>query len=67
MVRLIDFGFIFKSITIEHNLYLGKDFDEKERLPQRVLLLNAGYMLSCPDVGFEGNKFEDWYINPKYL
>jgi hypothetical protein len=68
MKKLIDAKFIFKSVTIEHNLYIGDEYNEKERIPQRVLLSTAGYKLIFPDVMFGGkNKFEDWWINPKYL
>jgi hypothetical protein len=63
--RLIDFGFEFKIITIEHNSYLG--FDEHEKNPQRELLLNLGYTLECPDVSINGESFEDWWINSKYI
>jgi len=54
----------FKAITIEHNLYVGKGF-EKERKLQRLLLVKKGYKLVYGDVEHGGNKFEDWWINPK--
>jgi len=71
MKRLIEiFGFEFKVITIEHNLYIGEKFNQYERLPQRVLLSLVGYQLAFSDVmcddGLE-NKFEDWWTNPKYI
>ena len=70
MKTLLEFGLEFKAITIEHNLYIGEHFNQQERLPQRTLLSLAGYQLAVPDVvsvdGLE-NKFEDWWINPKYL
>ncbi len=67
---LLEFGFEFKAITIEHNLYIGERFNEQERIPQRTLLSLAGYQLAVPDVASDDgydNKFEDWWINPKYL
>lgn len=67
MQKLILSGYTFKSITIEHNLYGGKEFDERERIPQRKLLIAAGYSLRCPDVAYGGNKFEDWWINDTYI
>jgi hypothetical protein len=59
---LIDFGYQFRAITIEHNLYMGEDFNQAERLPQRELLINNGYKLIMADVEDSGNKFEDWWI-----
>jgi hypothetical protein len=67
MKRLIDFGFKFKTITIEHNLYGGKNFDEQERRPQRALLFQNGYTLLRADASDGVNKFEDWWINKKYI
>lgn len=63
--RLIDFGFEFKVITIEHDAYRG--LDKEERQPQRDLLLEKGYQLVFPDVHHNGCAFEDWWINPKYI
>lgn len=66
--RLLDAGFVFKAITIEHNLYIGERFNRGERLPQRKLLHNMGYILDKPDVAaFDGNIFEDWWVNKKYI
>lgn len=61
MKILIDEGFRFNAITIEHNLYLGEDYNQAERLPQRELLLNNGYKLIIADVDNGGFKFEDWW------
>lgn len=63
--RLIDLGFDFKVITIEHDAYRG--FDKQERQPQRQLLQQRGYQLVFPDVHHNGCAFEDWWINPKYI
>jgi len=57
----------FKAITIEHNLYMGELYNQEDRLPQRKLLLAEGYKFARADVECEGNKFEDWWINPKYF
>lgn len=65
--RLIDTGFNFRAITIEHNLYLGEGFNEAERLPQRELLINNNYKLVREDVEDGGNKFEDWWIGYKAI
>ena len=58
---LLDAGFKFKVITIEHNLYLGENYNQAERLPQRELLLNNRYKLVKADVECENAKFEDWW------
>jgi hypothetical protein len=70
MKRLLDSGFEFKAITIEHNFYISEEFNQRERLPQRELLIQHGYILTHPDVmddDGQNNKFEDWWINPKYI
>lgn len=64
--NLIDSWYIFKAITIEHNLYLGEQYNQAERMPQRELLLSKGYTLARADVetegcDFEHCKFEDWW------
>jgi len=63
--RLIDLGFEFKIITIEHDAYRG--YEQCEREPQRKLLKEQGYLLILPDVKIEGKEFEDWWINPKHF
>jgi hypothetical protein len=65
--RLISFGFIFNSITIEHNLYCGEEYNECERIPQRILLYENGYCLSKSDVENGGNKFEDWWVHSNMM
>ena len=52
--------FEFKVITIEHDSYRG--YEESERIPQRKLLSDTGYILVVQDDGCE-----DWWINPKYI
>lgn len=69
--NFIEAGYDFKALTIEHNAYLGKQFDEFERQPQREYLhgLGKNYDLIRPDVCPEGTTdiFEDWWINTKYI
>jgi len=65
--NLINLGFEFKVITIEHNLYIGEQFNQAERILQRKLLSAKGYKLAHADVEAEGNAFEDWWINKKYI
>ena len=64
---VVHFKLQFKAITIEHNLYMGELYNQEDRLPQRKLLLAEGYKFARADVECEGNKFEDWWINPKYF
>jgi len=67
---IIDKGIECKSITIEHNLYIGEEYNQRERVPQRELLFGKGHVLRYPDVMVDDglfNKFEDWWINPKYI
>lgn len=58
----------FKIITIEHDSYR---FTDVPRNVQRKILKNAGYHLLCGDLTcpplYEGQYFEDWWINPKYI
>lgn len=65
--NIMSFQFEFKCITIEHNRYIGEEYNQQERLPQRELLLRLGYTLAVSDVKNGGESFEDWWINPKYL
>jgi hypothetical protein len=68
--NLLEAGFEFKAITIEHNYYISEEFNQRERLPQRELLLSKGYALAKGDVMDDDgqfNKFEDFWINPKYI
>lgn len=60
----------FKIITMEHDGYLGEEYINKEKIPQRELLKNNGYILLCADVSHikDPNSFyEDWWINPEYF
>ena len=65
--KIIDEGFEFKVITIEHDVHI-EGFDEMERIPQRKLLTQLGYVLVCGNVSVCCKvPFEDWWINPKYI
>lgn len=63
--RILNCGFVFKIITIEHDSYRG--YEKTERDPQRELLTQAGYHLFLPDVSDHGLAFEDWWIHPEYI
>ena len=68
--KIIESNYTFKIITIEHDAYIGDEFVNKERIPQRELLNSKGYNLICADVShelFKNNPFEDWWINPEYF
>ena len=62
---IMDQGFHFKLISIEHDAYRG--YEKTERDPQRKLLRSLGYELHKPDVEFNGKPFEDWWINPSLI
>lgn len=63
--KIIEYGYEFKVITIEHDIYRGLELSERE--PQRKLLNQLNYVLVCSNVSLSGNPFEDWWINPKYI
>lgn len=63
--HLLKYGFNFKIITIEHDVYCVHE--SLERTPQRELLTSLGYILLYPDVKDGNIEFEDWWINPKYI
>lgn len=68
--KIINSEFEFKSITLEHDSYIGQSFIEQEKLPQRKLLEEKGFFLLCADVSpqkFPNFPFEDWWINKKYF
>lgn len=67
---IIETGYEFKIITIEHDSHLGKEFVENEKTPQRKLLKEKGYILLCSDVShkdYPNDYYEDWWINPKFF
>jgi hypothetical protein len=60
----------FKIITIEHDSYLGGDYELNEKIPQRKILEKHGYKLVCSDVSQKQNPnlyYEDWWVNEKYF
>jgi hypothetical protein len=60
----------FKIITIEHDSYLGDNYELNEKIPQREILKKYGYKLICSDVSQEKNPdlyYEDWWVNEKYF
>jgi len=61
--NLLRHGVSFRVATIEHDAYrLG----DKLRIPERELLINAGYVLDRADVfasGYPDFPFEDWWVH----
>jgi hypothetical protein len=57
---LIETGYEFKILTIEHDAYSGNE--NSDMIPQRELLKSKGYVLvrQCDII-------EDFWINPKYI
>lgn len=67
---ILDSNYEFKIITIEHDAYLGENFINNEKLPQRQILNEFGYQLICADVSHKKDpdrNYEDWWVNPKYF
>ena len=63
-------GYEFKIITIEHDSYLGDEYEINEKIPQREILNRYGYKLICSDVSQEKHPnlfYEDWWDNGKYF
>lgn len=56
--------YVAKVITIEHDLYQAGE--EPKKLIEQTLG-KAGYLLLCENVMHNGNKFEDWFINPSLV
>lgn len=68
--KILNTGYEFKIITIEHDAYLGENYVLNEKLPQRELLKKYGYTLLCSDVSQEKHPnlfYEDWWVNKKYF
>lgn len=65
LIKIFESNREYKIITIEHDDYRGYSQTEKE--PQRDFLIKKGYILICGDVCLNGNSFEDWWINPKFI
>ena len=61
----IDFTkYSFGVITYEHDWYAGGD---QERIESRRIIESHGYTRVVSDVMHEGVRFEDWYVNEKYM
>jgi len=65
--KIIDTGYTFKALTIEHDWY-----NKEERLScreeMRELLFSKDYYLLHSDVWISNHEyFEDWWINPNYF
>jgi len=68
--KVFESDYSFKIITIEHDSYLGEDFINNEKKPQREFLESKGYKLICSDISHSENPdlfFEDWWIHPQYF
>lgn len=68
--KVLKTNYKFKVITIEHDSYLSGEYESIEKLPQRELLKQNGYILLCGDVSQKDHPtlfYEDWWVNPKYF
>lgn len=68
--KVMETDYEFKIITIEHDAYLGENFVQQEKIPQRKLLESKGYKLICGDISqifARGVIFEDWWVKPEYF
>lgn len=68
--KILMTDYTFKIITMEHDSYLGTEYELNEKIPQREILRKYGYKLICSDVSQEKNPnlyYEDWWINEKYF
>jgi len=57
--KLIDAGFKFRVMTIEHDRYRIGD---ETRNQVRAICVAHGYTLAVPDVAHKGNQFEGWWV-----
>ena len=68
--KVLDTDYKFKIITIEHDSHISDEYVVKEKIPQRELLKNNGYILVCGDVSQKEHPtlyYEDWWVNEKYF
>jgi len=68
--KILQTGYEFGLITIEHDSHISEKFVLNEKLPQRKILKEYGYFLICGDVSQKQNPesyYEDWWVNPKYF
>jgi hypothetical protein len=54
----------FSIITYEHDSYR---FGDVYKLKSREFIESFGYKRICSNVSDQGNPYEDWYYNPKYI
>jgi hypothetical protein len=59
LTSLLDAGFKFRVMTIEHDRYRIGD---ETRNQVRAICAAHGYTLAVPDVAHKGNQFEDWWV-----
>ena len=59
LTSLLDVGFMFRVMTIEHDRYRIGD---ETRNQVRMICAAHGYTLAVPDVAHKGNQFEDWWV-----
>lgn len=68
--KILETDYKFKVITIEHDSYLGQDYIDNERTPQREILTKSGYILICSDVSqkdYPLSFYEDWWVNEEFF
>jgi len=68
--KILKTDYEFKVITIEHDSYINENYVNIEKIPQRKLLSDRGYILVCGDVSQKENPtlfYEDWWVNSKYF
>ena len=68
--KLLSTDYRFKVITIEHDSYLGERYINDEKIPQREILNNHGYILICSDVSQKDHPtlfYEDWWVNSEFF
>lgn len=59
LTSLLDAGFMFRVMTIEHDRYRIGD---ETRNQVRDICIAQGYKLAVGDVAHKGNEFEDWWV-----
>jgi len=68
--KILNIGYDFKIITIEHDSHLGNEYVLNEKIPQREILEKHGYVLLCADVSQQKHPdlfYEDWWVNKKHF
>lgn len=62
MNRTVFDNYRFAAVTFEHDMYNRDPFNT--RLIARQIFSDRGYVLVFPDVMYDNNAFEDWYVHP---